>query len=127
MPSSPQDKSQSPPDYVLKVEHAPLYVWLARLTWVIILIVLLEFDVTSWQEREPHAAILATALLIVLLLAGILVEVVRHVEARSPYNRSASRYELPDDEPVDDLDASFPASMDSPYSPPIHSSIKDVL
>ncbi|HML22391.1 MAG TPA: hypothetical protein PKD09_12130 [Aggregatilinea sp.] len=122
MPPSPQDRPSEPTDYVLKVERAPLYIWLARLTWAIIVLVLLEFDITSWQEREPHAAILATALLTVLVLAGIIVEVVRHVEARSPYRQSAP---LPDDEPVAEIVEPFAVEPDLSYSPHAHSHIED--
>lgn len=121
MPSSRPDNPQQTPDYVLKVERAPLYVWLARITWVILLIVLLEFAIASWQEREPHAAILASALLIALLLAGIIAEVVRRVEARSPYRRP----EPPPAAPIPEGDNVLPASPETHYSQPIHSRIKD--
>lgn len=69
-------------EHVIRIRREPLYVWLARLVWLIGLIVLLEYALASRQEREPQAAITAGALFLVILLAGVITEIVRHIESQ---------------------------------------------
>jgi Na+/H+ antiporter NhaD/arsenite permease-like protein len=80
--SAPEPKSlPDEPDYI-RIKREPLYIWLARLLWLICLIILLEYAVQSHYEREPQAAISAGALCLVLFVAGVIVEVVRHAESQ---------------------------------------------
>lgn len=74
-------------DDMVCIKREPLYVWLARLTWVIVLVVLLEYALQSHQEREPQAAITTGAICVILLLAGVIVEVVRHIESQPESRR----------------------------------------
>ena len=66
----------------IRIKREPPHIWLGRLTWVIMLIVMLEYAIGSHQEREPQAAITAFALFLIMLLAWVIVEVVRYVESQ---------------------------------------------
>jgi hypothetical protein len=80
---SAPDPKDSPDDaQYIRIKREPLYVWLGRLVWLIGMAVLLEYALQSRQEREPQAAITAGALCLFLLIAGVIVEVVRHVESQ---------------------------------------------
>jgi hypothetical protein len=77
------DSKDSPDDtQYIRIKREPMYVWLGRLVWLIGMAVLLEYALQSRQEREPQAAITAGALCLFLLIAGVIVEVVRHVESQ---------------------------------------------
>ncbi len=80
--SAPESRNSYDDAEYIRIKREPLHVWLARLLWLICLVLLLEYALQSHHEREPQAAITAGALCLVLLVAGIIVEVVRHVEAR---------------------------------------------
>lgn len=84
MPSHDVHSSHPSPhdEDVIRIKREPLRIWLARLTWVIMLIVMLEYAIGSHQEREPQAAITAFALFLIMLLAWAIVEVVRYVESQ---------------------------------------------
>ncbi len=62
--------------------------WLAIVIWIIILGILFEFAFRSVSENAHQAAILASALLLGLLMAGIIVQIVRGVEAQSRYQNN---------------------------------------
>ena len=81
MPALQSQNSYDDADYI-HIKREPLYVWLSRLVWVILLILLLEYAFKSHVEREPQATITASALAIFLLVAGVIIEVVRHVESQ---------------------------------------------
>lgn len=81
MPAPQSQNSYDDADYI-HIKREPLRVWLGRLIWVILLILLLEYAFKSYQEREPQAMITASALATFLLTAGVIVEVVRHVESQ---------------------------------------------
>lgn len=68
----------------------PLYEWLAWGLWLITLGILLEFALTSFVEHETQAAVLASALMVGLLLAGLIVEAIQRIERASAY-----RYRYP--------------------------------
>lgn len=82
LPDTPNSHDTDDTDDVIRIRREPLYVWLARFTWVIVMILLLEYALKSHQEHEPQAAITAGALFLIMLLAGVIVEVVRHVESQ---------------------------------------------
>lgn len=69
--------------HVLHVRKRPFAEWLAWLIWLVILGVLLEYALTSFTEQEPQAGMLAAGIFAGLLLTGIIIEVVKVVEARS--------------------------------------------
>lgn len=81
MSASNSKKSHDDSHYI-RIKREPLHVWLGRLVWLICLVVLLEYALQSRQEREPQAAITAGALCLFLLIAGVIVEIVRHVESQ---------------------------------------------
>ena len=59
--------------------------WLAWVLWLILLAVLLEYTLTSFAEYDPQAGVLAGALLGGLLIAGVIVNLMRGVDAQSRY------------------------------------------
>lgn len=70
--------------HVIRVRRRSVREWLALILWLTALLVLLEFTISSRYEREGQAAVLAGALFVGLLLAGLIVQVMRGVEATSP-------------------------------------------
>jgi hypothetical protein len=80
--AAPDSKNSHDDTHYIRIKREPLYVWLGRLIWLICMVVLLEYALQSRQEREPQAAITAGALCLFLFIAGVLVEVVRHVESQ---------------------------------------------
>lgn len=71
--------------YVIHVRRRTLAEWLAWLIWLVALIILGEYTLSSIAEQEPQASVLAAAMCGSLLLAGIIVEVIKSIEARSDY------------------------------------------
>lgn len=69
----------------------PLWVWSAISTWVMVLAILLEYTLASLAELEPQAAILAGAIFIGLLMAGIITLLVRTAVA-DPLNSNTVRH-----------------------------------
>jgi hypothetical protein len=63
--------------------------WLSGFSWLILLIVLLEYTLRSLDEHEPQAAVLAGALFLGLLIAGIVFQIVCSIESRNPYQNNA--------------------------------------
>lgn len=99
----PTEPEQPPNDidtrryHVLRLRRRPLAAWLAWLVWLIALVILLEYAFASFAEHERQAGIIAGAIFVGLLAAGIIIEVVRSIEIRSPYY-----YELTEDDEDDD-------------------------
>jgi hypothetical protein len=92
----PTEPEQSPPEseapetdtrryHVFRLRRRSLAEWLAWLVWFVLLIVFLEYAITSFAEYERQAAIVAGAIFVGLLAAGIIIEVVKSIEIRSPY------------------------------------------
>lgn len=82
--------SSSPPDQqgnhrLIRLRRRAISEWLALLIWLVLLVILLEYALTSLYEHETQAAILAGALGIGLLVAGIIIQFMRGIEARSQY------------------------------------------
>ncbi|MFW5708840.1 MAG: reductive dehalogenase [Chloroflexota bacterium] len=69
---------------IIQMRRRSLSEWLAGVVWIIVLFILLEYIFSSFQENEVQAAALAGALFIGVLLAGIITQIVRNVEARAP-------------------------------------------
>lgn len=101
MPAPESKNSYDDAEYI-RIKREPLYVWLTRLLWLIGLVLLLEYALQSHHEREPQAAITAGALWLVLLVAGVIVEVVRYVEAQPEAHllRNIQHVNSTDDAPV---------------------------
>ncbi|MCA9906860.1 MAG: hypothetical protein KC547_23555 [Anaerolineae bacterium] len=55
----------------------PFWVWAAAFMWLIALLILLEYTLSSFAEYEPQAGVLAGALGFGLLLAGLIIILVR--------------------------------------------------
>jgi hypothetical protein len=83
-PSAPEPTPKNRPVFCLR--RRSLAEWLAWLLWLMTLIIVLEYSLTSFREHERQAGILAGAMFIGLLLAGIIIEVIKNVEIYSPYH-----------------------------------------
>ena len=71
--------------HVVYLRRRSVVEWLAWLIWLVALIILGEYTLSSIAEQEPQASVLAAAMCGSLLLAGIIVEVIKSIEARSDY------------------------------------------
>lgn len=71
--------------HIVHVRRRSLLEWLAWLIWLGSLVILSEYALSSIAEQEPQASVLAGAMCGSLLLAGIIVEVIKSIEARSDY------------------------------------------
>lgn len=78
--------------YHLRIRKRILTEWLGWLLWFLLLALLLEYTLTSIEERETQAAVLAGGLFFGLLAAGVIVNIMRGIDARgrSPYGVSAT-------------------------------------
>ena len=100
-PSSPVDVKDAE-WHVLRVRRRSYVEWLAWVLWLLGLAVLLEYALASFDEQEPQAGVLALGLFIGLLFTGIIIELVRAIEARSAY-RDPDAGPPPDDDQTHDL------------------------
>lgn len=75
--------------HVVRLRKRSCSEWMAIVIWLIVLGVLLEYAWSSIWENEDQAAILAGALFLGLLVAGMIVQLIRSVEARSLYRNVA--------------------------------------
>lgn len=81
---APDSKNSHDDAHYIRIKRESLHIWLGRLVWLMCMAMLLEYALQSRQEREPQAAITAGALCLFLFIAGVIVEIVRHVESRPP-------------------------------------------
>lgn len=79
--------------HIFRLRRRPFTSWILWFLWFLTLLILLEFTVTSFDEREPQAGIIAGALFFGILLAGFIVEIIKTVESRSQYRDLTSNYE----------------------------------
>jgi hypothetical protein len=106
-PDVPPD---TPPDMItIHIRRRPLYEWLGWLIWLIVLGVLLEFCLVSFREHEGQAGVLAGALFLFLLLAGLIVEGMHQADLRSQYRQIAAP---PPDQPLTDVLDFNPPALD---------------
>jgi len=73
--------------FTLRLRRRNRSEWIAILIWILLLGILLEFAVISVQESAPQAAVLGSALFVGLLGAGIIVQIMRGVEARHEHRQ----------------------------------------
>lgn len=84
----PQQSTAEPDNtryHILRIRRRSLAAWMGWLIWLIALVILLEYAIASFREHEQQAGIIAGAIFVGLLIAGIIIEVVRSIEIRSPY------------------------------------------
>lgn len=95
--------TRTPPRYHhLRIRKRVLTEWLGWLLWILLLALLFEYTLTSIQEGEHQAAVLAGGLSVGLLAAGLIVNIMRGIDAHShPHYRLSAR--------ASDLDAEDPS------------------
>ncbi|MBK8027225.1 MAG: hypothetical protein IPK19_39000 [Chloroflexi bacterium] len=69
----------------LRIRRRSTAEWLAWVLWIVLLAVLLEYSLGSFAEYEQQAGILAGALFVGLLIAGVIIHFMRGIDVRSPY------------------------------------------
>lgn len=73
--------------YIIRLRRRSTSERLALVIWLIGLAILLDYALDSFREQENQAGILAGALFVGLLGAGIIVQVMRGSDYHSPYRR----------------------------------------
>ena len=77
--------------HLIRLRRRSASEWLAGVVWLVGLAVLLDYALSSFRERENQAGILAGAIFVGLLGAGIIIQIMRGVEARSQQRRRLTR------------------------------------
>ena len=54
-----------------RIRKRPWYVWLSRAVWILWLLLWLDFAIGSWQEREQSVFLIASEVLIISILFGL--------------------------------------------------------
>lgn len=85
-------------EHTFRIRRRSCSSWMAWFLWGIVLFILLEYALSSFSEHEPQAGLLAGALFLGLLMAGLILEFVKIVESRSPYNNLAQSYDAQETE-----------------------------
>ncbi len=73
--------------HIIRLRRRSVSEWLAGIVWLVGLAVLLDYALSSFREQESQAGILAGAIFIGLLGAGIIVQIMWGIEARSRQRR----------------------------------------
>lgn len=88
--------------HIIRLRRRSVSELLAGVVWLIGLAVLLDYALSSFSENEHQAGILAGAIFVGLLGAGIVIQIMRGIEARSQQRRRLTRQvsrQNPDEHP----------------------------
>ena len=75
----------SPDYFFLRIRRRPCASWMAWFLWLVALAILLEFSLASFAEREVQPGVVAGGMFVVLLMAGLIIEITKIIESHSVY------------------------------------------